>query len=432
MDAPKASATREQALKVARMLGSYGAHQTADGEWMPCVSEDALSAVLKKSPEPAKKSAPRTVVEKKSAKAASRSQTVFDTRAEAEAEVKRRGCSGVRTIKLGGITKFAACDTGPVVQPVHLVGSKKPIWDNLLERPISGITTLPAGGLTEATPPGDFGGMKAADIEPMDAKAFVQYVSRSTDPNVYLDADSAREHSRMIGCIGIRSYTARDGKTVYLPCNNVSDYNRALRLTPSGNKKKSDIDELETKSKKHRPLAKTPAPAKDRIFGSNRNTIGSAGSIGSASDISMTEEILQALSAKVRDHNLDMEKNKKPDWSKTSLPTLKAVYRRGAGAFSTSHRPNVTRNQWAMGRVNAFLNLLSSGSAKASYTTDNDLLPKGHPWKEKGLGSKSLIVDETEITVQKLGSFKTLVNEKVREVNRYIVVGEFPLLDITE
>lgn len=63
---------------------------------------------------------------------------------------------------------------------------------------------------------------------------------------------------------------------------------------------------------------------------------------------------------------------------------LKAVYRRGAGAYSVSHRPGMTRNQWAMGRVNAFLRLLKSGKpSKSSYTTDNDLLPAGHPRSTK-------------------------------------------------
>ncbi len=63
---------------------------------------------------------------------------------------------------------------------------------------------------------------------------------------------------------------------------------------------------------------------------------------------------------------------------------LKAVYRRGAGAFSTSHRPGMTRDQWAMGRVNAFLKLLKSGKpSNPAYTTDNDLLPAKHPRSTK-------------------------------------------------
>jgi hypothetical protein len=74
---------------------------------------------------------------------------------------------------------------------------------------------------------------------------------------------------------------------------------------------------------------------------------------------------------------------------------LKAVYRRGAGAYSISHRPGMNRNQWAMGRVNAFLRLLKSGKpSKSSYTTDNDLLPAGHPRstkKKSSAMSKALV-----------------------------------------
>jgi hypothetical protein len=75
-----------------------------------------------------------------------------------------------------------------------------------------------------------------------------------------------------------------------------------------------------------------------------------------------------------------MEKLDKPVWAKTTLGQLKAVYRRGAGAYSTSHRPGVTRAQWAMARVNAYLYLLKNGKPKdKKYVTDNDLLPKEHP-----------------------------------------------------
>ena len=63
---------------------------------------------------------------------------------------------------------------------------------------------------------------------------------------------------------------------------------------------------------------------------------------------------------------------------------LKAVYRRGAGAFSTSHAPKMSRHGWAIARVNAFLKLLRTGRpSNPKYTTDNDLLPKGHPRKSK-------------------------------------------------
>jgi hypothetical protein len=127
-----------------------------------------------------------------------------------------------------------------------------------------------------------------------------------------------------------------------------------------------------------------PAPKKDRIKGSSKNPKGSAS--GSKS-INFSKKVEASLSEKVKNHN-----EKAPDGRKASLRMLKAVYRRGAGAFSTSHRPDQNRNSWAMARVNAFLHLLKSGSPKNSkYTTDNDLLPASHPKSSK----KSLAASAT-------------------------------------
>ena len=123
-----------------------------------------------------------------------------------------------------------------------------------------------------------------------------------------------------------------------------------------------------------------PAPKKDRIKGSDKNKKGSA---DTGKGVTFTDAIEKALSKKVSDHNEKVDSKRK-----TSLSTLKAVYRRGAGAFSTSHRPDQNRNSWAMARVNAFLHLLKSGSPKNSkYITDNDLLPASHPKSSKGEAS---------------------------------------------
>ena len=120
--------------------------------------------------------------------------------------------------------------------------------------------------------------------------------------------------------------------------------------------------------------ASTPAPPRDRISGSDQNKPDSAS--GTRGGIKIDAKTEAGLKAKIKEHN-----EKHPEKSKrATLGQLKAVYRRGAGAFSTSHRPGMTRNQWAMGRVNAFLKLLSSGKpSNPKYNTDNDLLPKGHP-----------------------------------------------------
>ena len=119
---------------------------------------------------------------------------------------------------------------------------------------------------------------------------------------------------------------------------------------------------------------KTPAPARDQRTGSTRNRPGSASSSRGGIKISAAAEA--ALENLRDEHN---ERYSAPG-RRVDLGMLRAVYRRGAGAFSTSHRPSVTsRNQWALGRVKAFLRLVGKGERKKSYTTDDDLLPKEHP-----------------------------------------------------
>lgn len=121
-----------------------------------------------------------------------------------------------------------------------------------------------------------------------------------------------------------------------------------------------------------------PAPKADQIKGSSKNAKGSA---SGGKTITFSKKVEDSLKEKVAAHNKKYGENSS---KKTSLKTLKAVYRRGAGAFSTSHRPDQNRNSWAMARVNAFLHLLRTGSPKNSkYTTDNDLLPATHPKSSK-------------------------------------------------
>jgi hypothetical protein len=115
-----------------------------------------------------------------------------------------------------------------------------------------------------------------------------------------------------------------------------------------------------------------PAPKKDQIKGSDKNKKGSA---SDGKGVTFTASITKALEKKVEEHNAKAKNGRK-----VTLAKLKAVYRRGAGAFSSSHRPDQNRNSWAMARVNAFLKLVRSGKPNNSkYVQDNDLLPKMHP-----------------------------------------------------
>lgn len=131
--------------------------------------------------------------------------------------------------------------------------------------------------------------------------------------------------------------------------------------------------------KGRKSAAQTKAPLKDRIKGSSINKKGSASSTAKASTIVLSDEIIDGLSKKAKQFNLENKQNK------VSLSTLKAVFRRGAGAFSTSHRPNMTRNGWAYARVNKFLEKKSGKAVKKAYVQDDDLMEKGGELKDNGL-----------------------------------------------
>jgi phage I-like protein len=132
------------------------------------------------------------------------------------------------------------------------------------------------------------------------------------------------------------------------------------------------------KLKAKRTKAQTPAPKKDQIVGSKKNPKGSAG--GTRGKIEVSQKIENTLKKKRDEHNDKYTAKSK----RVDLGMLKAVYRRGAGAFSVSHRPSVTsRDQWALARVNAFLKLVGTGERKKAYNTDLDLLPSGHPQKSE-------------------------------------------------
>ena len=115
-------------------------------------------------------------------------------------------------------------------------------------------------------------------------------------------------------------------------------------------------------------LSQTPAPSKDRIYGSKVNPKGSASSEKSASQIKLDAKTLVALTSKLNEFK-EKHTNKN-----ITLNDLKAVYRRGLGAYSTSHRPNITRSGWAMGRVNAFLSKAGGREHKKAYVQDDDLM----------------------------------------------------------
>jgi hypothetical protein len=123
---------------------------------------------------------------------------------------------------------------------------------------------------------------------------------------------------------------------------------------------------IEAKRPGPKSSSQTPSKPSERKKGSSRNKPGSAGT-KSDKAIEFSKKVIEGLKNKVKEHN---SKNKK----KVTLSQLKKVYRRGAGAFSSSHRPGKTRGQWAMARVNMFLRMVSGKPVKDAYRkADSDI-----------------------------------------------------------
>lgn len=139
------------------------------------------------------------------------------------------------------------------------------------------------------------------------------------------------------------------------------------------------------KRRGRKSAAQTPAPKADKIKGSKKNPKGSAASEKSAASIKLSSDTISTLEKK-----LDEFKEKYPSKKNVSLNDLKAVYRRGSGAYSKSHRPTITggkpnsRAAWSFARVNKFLEKAAGKKVKAAYVQDDDLLKDGGKVLEQG------------------------------------------------
>ena len=148
-----------------------------------------------------------------------------------------------------------------------------------------------------------------------------------------------------------------------------------------------DLSQLIAKKRQGpKSSAQTPAKPNERKKGSNVNEPGSAGTspeakekakeilkkkdekqLISKAEITFSQKVTNALKEKVKNHNAKHSK-------KVTLGQLKKVYRRGLGAFSSSHRPGQSRASWSMARVNTFLRMQSGGKVKDAYRrADQDI-----------------------------------------------------------
>ena len=184
--------------------------------------------------------------------------------------------------------------------------------------------------------------------------------------DVFDNPGEAAKRAKELGLTGVHKH----GDKQFMPGKTHEEYMAAVKKSKA-EEVASYADHAEADKPGPKDPRRTPAPKKDQKKGSKKNKPDSAKD--KSGKITFSKEVTAQLEAKVKEHNA------KGKGAKATLAMLKAVYRRGAGAFSTSHAPKMSRHGWAIARVNAFLTLLRTGKpSNPKYTTDNDLLPSSH------------------------------------------------------
>lgn len=197
------------------------------------------------------------------------------------------------------------------------------------------------------------------------------------------------------------------GYVAWLGWGGTTGIDWAIRISASNDSEMfSESNEDAYRSSPKGKGAKTPAKPSERIKGSKKNKEGSASKANSKIEVG---SVLESLKSKVSEHN---KKYGKESGKRVTLGMLKAVYRRGAGAFSATHRPGMSRSGWGVARVNAFLKLVRSGRpSNPKYTTDNDLLPAGHPRKSSNKSKMKKDFNMSEIINEELETLEVEVQD---------------------
>ena len=198
------------------------------------------------------------------------------------------------------------------------------------------------------------------------------------DRLAYASKDKAEEMAKNIGCEGMHEHEF-EGKTWYMPCEFHNKEDLSYHKCPKGYKKKDGKCVKMAEVGKRGGIKKSPKAPKSST--PNKNPKGKGTAKGDAST-GRGAKVSKADEATLKKKSDDFNKRYKDKLGYgVTVGKLKAVFQRGLGAFNTSHSPNVKNpSQWAFARVNAFLYLVKNGRPQnKKYTTDNDLLPKGHP-----------------------------------------------------
>jgi len=149
-------------------------------------------------------------------------------------EAKKLGCSGAHQTEDG---KWHPCASAEKLQRLRPGSTSSRIvvppksartqrganniqrqWEPLGSRGIVAIDTITGGGL----------------VSGVVGKAYQPASPRDEDPDVFTDIEAARDRSRQLGCIGVSRRISRSGRTIWMPCTNMTDLSNRTGRTYLG------------------------------------------------------------------------------------------------------------------------------------------------------------------------------------------------------
>ncbi len=309
-------------------------------------------------------------------------QDIYETQEEAEEKAKQIGCVGSHTHEINGKTYYMPCDKMSDYEEITGMKHKDEDDTTLVSYNSEqrAVDRKPPKFMQENAQRGLDNLNKAGDGLVDETVRQARIMARGEQLSIAKIRKIAPWHKRHLSDLDREKSNPNDpdtwrGSDVAFLLWGSNPWTDPLQAADWAERKVAQLineGELEPRQSE----SSTPAPKKDQIKGSKKNKPGSAK--GKAGGIKFSEATTKSIKTVVDEHNEEV--SNMASWRRLGMGTAKSVVRRGFGAYSTSHRPGVSRNAWGLARLRAFSYLLKNDRPKnAKYITDNDLLPKEHP-----------------------------------------------------
>ena len=320
--------------------------------------------------------------EAKGERQANPEQDIYKTKEEAEAKAEQIGCVGSHTHEIDGKTYYMPCDKMSDYEEITGMKHKDEDDTTLVSYNSEqrAVDRTPPKFMQENAQRGLDNLNKAGDGLVDETVRQARIMARGEQLSIAKIRKIAPWHKRHLSDLDREKSNPNDpdtwrGSDVAFLLWGSNPWTDPLEAADWAERKVAQLineGELEPRQSD----SSTPAPKKDQIKGSKKNKPGSAK--GKKGGITFSEATTKSIQTIVDEHNDEV--SNMASWRRLGMGTAKSVVRRGFGAYSTSHRPGVSRNAWGLARLRAFSYLLKNDRPKNSkYITDNDLLPKEHP-----------------------------------------------------